>query len=289
MAEKGSWVLATPRSRRYLYASVNVIRCVAGSGVRNQLRDAGVAVARKIPKIESFNFPAGRVLAGKYLVERFLGSGWEGEVYGVVETSTGILRALKVFYPHRNERDRALRFYARKLERLRDCRILTRYHHAESLWFRGIKVACLVSELVDGELLSSFLSRHPGKRLPPFEGLHLAYALACGLECIHRAREYHGDVHDENVLVRRRGIHFDVKLVDFYHLGPSDRSKIQEDVIQLVRLLYDAVGGRRRYALQPPAIKTICCGLRRDLITRKFPDAGRLRAFLETFPWERSD
>ena len=50
-------------------------------------------------------------------------------------------------------------------------------------------------------------------------------------------------------------------------------------------LLYDAVGGRRHYARQPDEIKQICCGLRRDLIARKFPTAGHLRRHLELFSW----
>ena len=54
----------------------------------------------------------------------------------------------------------------------------------------------------------------------------------------------------------------------------------------MVRVLYDAVGGRRHYHNQPPAIKVICCGLRRDLISQKFPNARRLRKHLETFVWE---
>jgi hypothetical protein len=37
------------------------------------------------------------VLAGKYVVEGLLGSGWEGEVYRVTERSTGIKRAMKLF------------------------------------------------------------------------------------------------------------------------------------------------------------------------------------------------
>ena len=75
-------------------------------------------------RIDSFDFPAGRVLAGKYQVEDFLGSGYEAEVYRVSELRTGIRRAAKIFYPQRNPRDRAVRFYARKLDRLRKCPIL---------------------------------------------------------------------------------------------------------------------------------------------------------------------
>jgi hypothetical protein len=241
---------------------------------------------QRVPRIEAFNFQPGRVLAGRYVVEEFLGSGWEGEVYGVTELRTGIPRAAKLFYPQRNIRDRAMQFYARKLERLRHCPILIQYHHSEVVRFRGVKVACLISELVEGKLLEDFVARQPGKRLLPFEALHLLHALAVGVAPIHRLREYHGDIHDRNVLVARRGIAFDVRLVDFYEWGRPDRGKIQDDVVQLVRVLYDIVGGRERYARQPPEIKAICCGLRRDLIARKFPTADHLRTHLESFPWQ---
>ena len=106
------------------------------------------------------------------------------------------------------------------------------------------------------------------------------------MEQIHHLREYHGDLHDRNILVSRRGIRFDVKFVDFYHWGSGARAQMREDVIQLVRLLYDATGGRRHYAGQPDAIKAICCGLRRGLIVERFPPAAHLRSHLENFAWD---
>jgi hypothetical protein len=99
-------------------------------------------------------------------------------------------------------------------------------------------------------------------------------------------REYHGDLHDTNVLVSRVGILFDVRVVDFYHWGAPTAAHRFDDVADLIRLLYDAVGGRRRYASQPPVIKNICRGLRKDLIRRSFPTARHLREHLESFSWE---
>ena len=236
-------------------------------------------------KIDSFNLRPGRVIGGKYVVDGRLGGGWEGEVYKVLERKTGAQRAAKLFFPHRNVRDRAVMFYARKLERLRKCSIVIQYHHSETLRYRGMPITCLISEYMEGELLCDFVRRHPGRRLHTYEALHLTYALARGLEEIHRAREYHGDLHDGNVLVSRVGILFDVKLVDFYHWGAPTAAHMFDDVVDLIRLLYDAVGGRDRYAGQPPEIKTLCRGLRRDLIRRDFPNARRLREYLETFSW----
>jgi hypothetical protein len=243
-------------------------------------------VAARSKRIEAFDLPAGRSIAGKYIVDGLLGAGWEGEVYRVTEVRTGIRRAAKVFYPDRNPRDRALRFYATKLERLQKCSMVIRYHHTESFTCRGVPVVALISELVEGEILEGFIRRQPGRRLAPFEALHLSHALVSGLEEIHLQRDYHGDLHDGNVLVQRRGIGFEVKLLDFFHWGRPSRANMQDDVVQLVRLLYDAVGGRERYAGQPPEIKSICCGLRRDLMLKKFPTASHLRRHLESFTWE---
>ena len=244
-----------------------------------------MSMARKTPRIDAFNFRPGRILAGRYVIEDFLGAGWEGEVYKANELRTGVPRAVKVFFPQRNERDRAVRRYATKLDRLRECRIVIQYHNSEVIRHQGVQVTCLISEFVEGKLLSEFVTAQPGKRLRAFEALHLVYALTQGLEQIHTAGEYHGDIHDSNVLVRRRGIYFDVKLVDLYHWGAPTARQVHEDIIQLVRLLYDAVGGPKHYAKQPPEIKTICCGLRRDLINRRFPTARHLRKHLETFVW----
>jgi tRNA A-37 threonylcarbamoyl transferase component Bud32 len=237
-------------------------------------------------RITEFAFEPGRRIAGKYIVAEKLGAGWEGEVYKVIERITGIPRAAKLFYPHRNQNDRAALFYARKLNRLRQCPIVIQYHHSEVIRFRGENITCMISELVEGELLCNFIAGHAGKRLHYYEALHLLYALAVGMDQIHNRKEYHSDIHSENVIVSRIGVRFNLRLVDFFDWGTPTAGKIQEDVIQMVQLLYEAVGGRKHYAKQPQEIKRICCGLRRDLICRKFPTAGHLRVYLETFPWQ---
>ena len=236
-------------------------------------------------KITSFAFDEGRILAGKYTVLGRLGGGWEGEVYLLRERGTGIERAGKFFFPHRNPGNRSLLFYARKLHKLSDCPILIRYHTRETMVFRDRPLPFLVSEYVQGEILSEFLKGQPGRRLDPFQALHLLHALAAGIESIHRQREYHGDLHTDNIVVRRRGLGFDLKLVDMFRWGPHKRLLIHEDVIDLVRLLYDATGGQRHYRRQPPEIKQICCGLKRTLILGKFKTAGQLRRHLENLVW----
>ncbi len=236
-------------------------------------------------QIGSFNLLPGRIIAGKYEVLASLGSGWEGEVYRVRERNTGVERAAKLFFPQRNRHDRATKFYARKLHRLRHCSILIQYHTQERINLYREPTTVMISDYVEGELLSDFVARQPGKRLTPFEGLHLLHALAAGVEQIHRAREYHGDLHDDNIIIKRQGLSFIVKLVDMYNWGSPDAENIRDDVCNLIRIFYDIVGGARHYRKLPQEVKGICCGLKRSLIIRKFRTAGHLRQYLENMSW----
>src|SRR6266446_2556146 len=202
-----------------------------------------------------FDFPPGRTVAGKYVIERPLGSGWEGEVYVITERVTGIRRAAKFYYPHRDPMGRAAINYARKLDALRHCPILMQYHHQEIAWFKRRKITVVISELVEGQKLSEFLESQPGHRLSTFEALHVLYVLAKGIAPIHARGEYHGDIHDDNIMIRRQGITFDVKLLDFFDLGKPTRGKIQKDVLNLIEVFQSIVGGRESYARQPKVVK----------------------------------
>ncbi len=237
-------------------------------------------------RIVAFDFRPGAVLAGKYEVVSRLGSGWEGEVYLLRETPTGIERAAKFFFPHRNLGGKTAIFYAKKLHKLRHCPILVQYHTQETIRYHGMPITFLVSEYVEGVLLSRYLAQQSGRRLTVFEGLHLLHVLAAGVERIHHLHEYHGDLHDDNVFVRRRGIAFDVKLVDMFHWGASKPENIRDDVCNLIRIFYDAIGGARWYSRHPPQVKAICCGLKQSLILKKFRTAGQLREYLDTIEWD---
>ena len=237
----------------------------------------------KPPKIKKFDLKPGRIIGGTYEVDTFLGGGFEGEVYKVSEFRTGVPRTAKLYYPHRNENDLDAMNFARKLEMLRDCSIVIQYHHAETLRIKRQAVTCLISEYVDGIILSKYISSHPGKRMPPYKALSLIYALVVGLEEIHWKNEYHGDIHSENILIRPQGIFFDVKLVDFYNLGRSNKERRKEDIVDTIHLLHEAIGGNKWYSKAPQEIKDICRGLRRDLILERFPTVRHLREHLETY------
>ncbi|MCG8435825.1 MAG: protein kinase [Gammaproteobacteria bacterium] len=241
---------------------------------------------KAIPKIKNFDFHPGRQLSGKYEVVELLGKGWEGEVYRVRELATGIDRAAKFFYPHRNVRDSVITYYAKKLNKLRQCSILIPYLTHDQIRHRNQIIKFLVSEFVEGLLLKEFILRQPGKRLTPFEGLHLLHSLALGLEEVHAMRDYHGDLHAENIIINRKGIGFDVKMIDIYRWQGRSSENIRGDMFDIIRVFYDAIGGKKHYAKQRQEIKNICCGLKRSLIEKKFRSAGQLRLYLEKFDWD---
>jgi len=241
---------------------------------------------RTLQRINAFNFRPGRIIAKKYEIADHLGSGWEGEVYKIIERSTGIIRAAKLFYPHRNRNDKTARLHAKKLHKLRHCPILIQYHTREEITFRRTPITVLISEYVEGEKLSEFINRQRGGRLPPFQALHLLYALSTGIEPIHHAREYHGDLHTENIIIKRYGLGFELKVIDFYHWSAPKRENIQSDIIDVVRVFYDALGGAKHYSKQPDYVKNICCGLKHGLILKKFPTISRLKEHLKSMEWD---
>src|SRR5439155_8035535 len=148
------------------------------------------------------------------------------------------------------------------------------------------KVIVVISELVEGNKLSEFLNTQPHKRLTTFEALHVLYILAKGISPIHARGEYHGDIHDDNIMIRRQGIAFDVKLLDFFDLGKPTRSKIHKDVLNLVEVFHITVGGRENYHRQPEVVKNIIRGLKDSLILERFQSAGDIQRHLENLQWD---
>lgn len=234
----------------------------------------------------SYNLLPGQNLGNHYKIIEFLGSGWEGEVYKVEERQTGIVRAAKIFYSRRSMRKAPLLKYARKLYKLRSCSIITQYHHRGVARFNDHPIDFLVSDFVDGEMLSAFLARQKKKRLSTFEGLHLFYALTIGVEQIHFLGEYHGDIHSDNIIVSRRGLGFDIQLLDFFDLGRPNRDRIQNDVYDLINILYEIIGEADGYRKSSANVRQIIKGRKHSLISRRFKTAGHVRLALDNLDWE---
>lgn len=240
---------------------------------------------KKKDMIESFDLAPGRRIASRYIVLEKLGAGYEGEVYKVKERHTNIIRAIKIYFPQRNVKFKVSTRSALKLEKLMYSPIVMDCLSHEIITLKGQKVACLVSEFIEGEMLDDFIKKQRGKRLDVFSAIHLLYSIVCGVESIHLEGEYHGDLHTENIIIRRFGLEFDLKIIDLHHWGDSKKENRDEDIIKIIRIFYDILGGQKHYKKLSPSIKYIICGLKRGIILKRFKNIRMLRSHLETMDW----
>lgn len=232
-----------------------------------------------------FELMKGEVLAGRFCILNFLGSGSEGEVYKVEELHTRKLRAIKLFYPEKNKQFKVSIRSAQKLDKLRSCPIVIDYLSHEIIDIDEKRVACLITEYVKGESLEDFICKQKGKRLGVFPALHLLYSMVLGVEGIHLNGEYHGDLHVENIIIKRFGLEFDLKIIDLHHWGDSKKENREEDIIKIIQIFYETLGGAKYYSKLAPSLKNIICGQKRSLILKKFKNISSLKNHLERMDW----
>ena len=235
--------------------------------------------------LKTFAFKPGRTLARKYEVVSLLGSGWEGEVYKIREIDTGIERAAKLFFPTRNLNNKTINANAKMLHKLKNCSMVIHYHAREVIQFQKKPVVVLISEFVEGDLLVEYLNKQKGKRLGLYKAVHLLHQLCVGMQEIHESGDYHGDLHAENIIVSRLGLTYQLKVLDFLHNTMGMRENQRADILDLIRLFYDVLGGQKHYAKQPKLVKDICKGLKSGLILQKFKTVKQLRLFIESQDW----
>jgi RIO-like serine/threonine protein kinase len=218
----------------------------------------------------------------------FLGAGSEGEVFLAQEKHTKMECALKFFEVKRNPAFKVSSRIARKLHKLRSSPIVLDYYSHEVHQLGGQRIACLAMEYIRGEKLEDFVAGQRGERLDVFPALHLLYSLVQGVESIHARGEYHGDLHYENIMIRKFGLNFDLKIIDLHHWGDSKQSNREEDILNCIRIFYDILGGQKRYAKHSPSIRYIIGGLKRSLILSRFRTIADLRRHLEKMDWSDS-
>ena len=70
-------------------------------------------------------------------------------------------------------------------------------------------------------------------------------------------------------------------------VADDDRRPAEEldDLCDVIRMFYDALGGARFYPRQPPVVKEIVLGLKRSLILKRYPTMTHLRQHLESMRW----
>lgn len=235
--------------------------------------------------LEKFDYESGKVINGKYLIQEKLGGGTEGEVYRVLERNTGIERTAKFFYPSQNKRNHAAVRYAKLLHQLSECQSIVHYHTHEIVKFRKHEVTCLISEYVEGVILSDYILRQPGKRIARSLALHLLHDIVCCLEFMHAKKIVHGDIHSDNIIIKRYGLGFTIKILDMHWWGKKQAISTIDDIYGAISVFYEALGGQKHYSMHPKEIKKICLGLKRTLIKKNYKSAAILRNVIETIEW----
>ncbi len=236
--------------------------------------------------MNGYNLPSGTVLADKYIVGNKLGSGYEGEVYSITESSTGVEFAAKLFYGNRGMNLRAAKAYVRKLYALQDNPFIAKYYTHENLRLDGRNVSMFVSEYVDGLLLSDYISKIKGKRLQYFQAIHLLHAILNGLREIHKNGYYHGDLHMDNIMVKQLGLTYRLKFIDFYEqVYQTKKAKEMNDLVGAIKIFYAVIGGKRFYSKHPDRIKYICAGVKATIIKKRFKSLDQLIEYLEGNNW----
>lgn len=150
----------------------------------------------------------GRVLDGRYRVDRVVATGGMGTVFEGFDSRLERVVAIKVMNDNLvNEPGFADRFVAeaRAAARLSDPHVVAVYDRG-----RSADAVYLVMEFVPGRTLRQELTW--GGRLPVARALDMLTGVLEGLRAAHVAGYVHGDVKPENVLITDRG---DVKVTDF--------------------------------------------------------------------------
>ncbi|MFW5829239.1 MAG: protein kinase domain-containing protein, partial [Planctomycetota bacterium] len=139
---------------------------------------------------------------GAYRIERELGAGGMGIVYGATHVQLARQVALKVMRPDIAHRpDFAERF-------LREAQAAARIQHVNVVTIHDAGqvdgVLYMAFEFVGGGDLAELIKRRGA--LPPAEALSIIIACADGLQAIHEAGLVHRDIKPQNIFLDQRGV-----------------------------------------------------------------------------------
>ena len=158
----------------------------------------------------------GKLIAGRYRVERLLGQGGMGSVWAGRHTTLGHLVAIKFIHPRLATSREVLRRF--DVEAKAAARLKTR--HAVAVYDHGVTPdgePYIVMEYLEGESLEQRLSR--GGRLPLPLVAAIATQAARALSLAHAQGIVHRDLKPDNIFLARdadsEGLGFCVKLLDF--------------------------------------------------------------------------
>jgi serine/threonine protein kinase/tetratricopeptide (TPR) repeat protein len=181
-----------------------------------QETNGGYAYLPNFGSASASRFEPGQLIAGRFVVIRFIDRGGMGEVYEVEDHFLqGVHVALKVILPHiANDAESAHRFkrevlLARKAAHRNLCPIYD-IAHCE---VPPPPFLFLTMKLLSGETLASRL-----KKVPPLyrsEVISIFRQMTAGLAAIHAAGVVHGDIKPKNVMLDHSGSDLCVSIMDF--------------------------------------------------------------------------
>lgn len=159
---------------------------------------------------------AGKIIAGRYRVERLLGQGGMGSVWAGRHLTLGQLVAIKFIHPRLTNSAEALRRF--DIEAKAAARLKTR--HAVAVYDHGVTADSepyIVMEYLEGESLEHMIRRRG--RLPFAEVTAVIGQAARALSAAHEQGIVHRDLKPDNVFLARERdagqLGYVVKLVDF--------------------------------------------------------------------------
>jgi len=88
-------------------------------------------------------------------------------------------------------------------------------------------------------------------------------------------------LHTDNIIVNKFGLNFGLKVLDLFNYGNSKLEFLRDDLIGLIHIFQEVLGGSKNYLKHPQAVKCICCGLKKSIILKKFKTVFQLREYLE--------
>jgi len=158
------------------------------------------------------DYAPGRILAGRYRVERLLGEGAMGVVVAARHLELDELVAIKFIRPEVQKDADVIARFAREAKA--SARIKS--EHVAKLLDVGVAVPIgpyMVMEYLDGENLSDVLLRENCVAVP--RAVEWALQACAALAAAHAAGVTHRDIKPENLFLVRRGELEVVKLLDF--------------------------------------------------------------------------
>jgi serine/threonine-protein kinase len=205
----------------------------------------------------------GTILAGRYRVERLIGSGGMGSVYEATQLAIGRRVAIKVLRPDVADDP----FIEARFQR--EARAAASVHHPNVVvvheFGRGDDgTLFLAMELLQGESLLVHLRRsvkEGGGPVAPREAVRIGAEIASALEAAHAAGVVHRDLKPDNVTLLANG---GLKVLDFgiARILEHDREDSSEDRAQLTDA--QQVLGTPRY-ISPEAVARLPVGPAADL------------------------